>query len=166
MNPEYGAVLVVHIIAKVGTLVAALAMGACSGSGPRDAVDIREYHLRSLDADTGDVASLRAEKLRRLRGAVSLEQQRQRLGHYYTIRWEGPAGLESEPVRVVFKYRQTVTGSEVKTRELTAPGGEEGSLEFQITGSGYLEGGHVLAWHLSFYRGDKLVESHESYLWN
>lgn len=153
------------MIAKVGTLVVALALGACSGSGPQDVVDIREYHLRSVDADTGDVASLRAEKLRRLRGAVSLEQQRQRLGYYYTIRWNGPAGREDEPVRVLFKYRQAATGSDIKTRELTAPAGEDGSLELKIIGDRYLEGGNVLSWHLSFFRGEQLVETHESYLW-
>lgn len=138
---------------------------ALTSCGSPKVLDIRQYHLRSLDADTGGIDSIRAEKLKRLHGAVSLEEQRQRLGHYYTIRWNGPEGREDQPVRVVFRYRQAATASAIQTIEREAPAGRKGMLEIHLTGPAYLEGGRVLSWHLGLYRGDELIATRQSYLW-
>ena len=99
-------------------------------------------------------------------GAVSEEDQRNRLGHYYTIKWDGPEGRENEAVRLVFQYRQAASGSEVRQMEVKAPAGRKGHREIQVIGPSYLEGGRVLAWHLSFYRGTDLIETRQSYLWD
>jgi len=141
------------------------ALGLISCTGSKDAVDIRQYHLRALDSDTGGVDSIRAEKLKRLHGAVSAEEQRNRLGHYYTIRWDGPKGREAEPVRILFRFRQAATGSAIRQMESTSPGRRRGAVELEVTGPPYLKGGRVLSWHLSFYRGGELIETHQSYLW-
>lgn len=159
MNNEYCALLLVRNLA-LGVL---LVLSSCGG--PERALEIRQYHLSSLDADTGGVDSIRAEKLKRLHGAVSTEEQRDRLGHYYTIRWRGPEGREEMPVRIVFAYRQAATGSEIHRVEVERPAKRRGAVEIRITGSNYLEGGRVLAWQLSYYRGDDLIATRQSYLW-
>ncbi|MFP6880020.1 MAG: hypothetical protein VCA34_03670 [Roseibacillus sp.] len=139
--------------------------GLIGCAGPKGAVHIRQFHLRALASNTGGVGSIRAENLKRLHGAVSTEEQRNRLGHYYTIKWDGPTGRENEPVRIVFRYRQAATGSEILRMESTAPGGRKGKVELRLIGPAYLEGGHVLSWHMSFYRGGDLIETRQSYLW-
>ena len=131
----------------------------------KESLHIRQYHLRTTDPDPGGGDSIKAEVQMRLHGAVSEEERRERLGHYYTIRWDGPKGHESEPVRFVFRYRQAATGSTIHRREVEAPSGRKGKIEIQLTGSQYREGGRVLSWHLSFYRGDTLIETRQSYLW-
>ncbi len=141
-------------------------LGLVSCAGRNGSVQIRQYHLRSLSPDTAGVAGIRAENLKRFYGAISAEERRQRLGHYYTIEWDGPEGQEHEPVRLVFRYRQAATGSKVHRREITASTGRKGKTELQIIGPGYLEGGRVLSWHLSYYRGKDLIESRQSYLWD
>lgn len=140
-------------------------IGLLSCTGPKDSVQIRQFHLRSLTSDTAGVDSIRAENQKRLHGAVSAEERRNRLGHYYTIEWDGPEGSEQEPVRLVFQYRQAATGSQILRREITASAGRKGKRELQIIGPAYLEGGRVLSWHLSYYRGDRLIESRQSFLW-
>ncbi len=148
---------------RILAILAALGLASCSGS--KDAVEIRQDHLRAVEDDPDVVASIRAEQLKRLHGAVSAEERRQRLGHYYTIRWDGPEGREGEPVRVLFRFRQAATGSAIRRMEATSPAGRKGAVEFRVTGSQYLERGRVLAWHLSFFRGGELMETHQSFLW-
>lgn len=143
-------------------ILGALAIASC---GSPKLLEIRQHHLRSVDADTGGIDSIRAEKLMRLHGAVSVEEQRERLGHYYSVHWRGPEGREDEPVRVVFRYRQAASGSKILTMEQRAPGGRKGTFAFQVTGPAYLEGGRILSWHLSFARGSEVVATQQSYLW-
>ena len=107
----------------------------------------------------------RAEQLNRFHGAVTAEERRNRLGHYYTIEWHGPEGQEEKPIRLVFRYRQAGAGSEIRQLEVSAPAGSKGKTELRITGPAYLEGGRILSWHLSYYRGDRLAETRQSYLW-
>lgn len=135
-------------------------------SGGKDAVHIKQFHLREIGFNVDDVESLRADRQKRLYGAVTKEQQRNRLGHYYTIRWDGPKGRESAPVRLVFDYRQAATGRAVRRMEVDLPGTRKGAVEFQVVGEQYLKSGRVLAWKLDFYRGGELIETHRSYLWD
>lgn len=140
-------------------------LGLVSCSGTEDVVKIRQYHLRAVTGDTGGVDSLRAEQLKRLYGAISAKEMRDRLGHYYTIRWDGPPDSVGEPVRIVFEFQQAATGSEIRRLEAEAPPGRKGMVELKITGPQYLQGGRVLAWRLSFFRGERLVQTRQSYLW-
>ena len=139
-------------------------LGLLSCSGPRSALEIRHYHLRALAVEN-ELEVLRGEQWYRFHGAVTAEERRNRLGHYYGIEWRGPEELEQRPVRLVFRYRQAATGSEGQQRVVSAAAGFDGKAELQITGPGYLKGGRVLSWHLSYYRGDQLVETRQSYLW-
>ena len=141
-------------------------LGMVSCGGPEEAVRIKQYHLRTIEEPREEVAPLRAESRKRLHGAVSDRERRDRLGHYYAVRWDGPRGREDEPVRLVFEYRQAGTGSEVRRMEVERPGTAKGVAEFRVTGPAYLQGGRVLAWRLEFFRGGELVETHRSYLWD
>jgi len=146
-------------------LVALGVLGLVSCGVPEGAVRIKQYHLRAVGDDPAGVAPLRAERRKRLHGAISEAEQRERLGHYYAVRWDGPPGREREAVRLVFDYRQAATGDEVRRLEIERPGTGEGVAEFRVTGPAYLRGGRVLAWRLRFFRGGELVETHRSYLW-
>ncbi len=132
----------------------------------KDAVHIKQFHLREIGFNVDDVESLRADRQKRLYGAVTKEEQRNRLGHYYIVRWDGPKGRESEPVRLVFDYRQAATGRAVRRMEVDLPGTRKGVVEFQVIGDQYLKSGRVLAWKLDFYRGGERLETHRSYLWD
>lgn len=142
----------------------ALALASCGGPGP--GLDVKVFHLR----DAGEVREknevVRGEHLKRLYGAVSMEERRERLGLYYTVRWNGPVGYETQPVKIVFDYRQAATGAKILTMTREEPGTARGSVEFAVTGEAYRKGGRVLAWRMRLYRGGELVDTEYSYLWN
>jgi hypothetical protein len=137
-----------------------------SCGGPPEVLAVKQFHLREVEAQSGESEVVRAEKLKRLHGAVSAEQHRDRLGEYFTVRWNGPAGRESEPLRLVFDYQQATTASQVLTMEQKLAGTAKGTAEFHVSGKAYQTGGRVLAWRIRMFRGDDLVETRRSYLWN
>ena len=139
-------------------------LGVISCSSTNSILDFRHYHLRSLEVD-GEVSVPRAEQLRRFHGAVTTKEKRDRLGYYYRVEWNGPVDEAREPVRMVFRYRQAATGSAIREIVKESPPTLQGELDFQVTGESYLQGGRILAWHLSYYRGAHLVETRQSYLW-
>lgn len=106
----------------------------------------------------------RNEKLRRLHGAVSMEERRNLLGQYFTIEWNDDA--IGEPVTITFEYQQGATGSRVKTQHREFSGDRtSGSTEIRVIGDDYFNGGRVLAWRATLLRGDRVVASRKSYLW-
>lgn len=140
-------------------------LGLVSCGGPREVMAVKEFHLKEVEPKLGESEVVRGEQLKRLYGAVTPAQRRDRLGQYYTMRWHGPAGRESEPVRLVFEYRQAATGSKVLRMEQSYPGTEEGTAEFHVSGPAYQEGGRVLSWRVRMYRGGDLVDTKRSYMW-
>ncbi len=108
---------------------------------------------------------VRGEQMYRLRGAVTLEERRHRLGQYYTVSWKNEQ-MAQGPMKVVMDYQQAATGSRVlrMSRELPADRAS-GRVEFQVTGESYRIGGRVLAWRIRLLRGDELVAEKRSYLW-
>lgn len=123
---------------------------------------VKTYQLRDQEHDPDADPMARMEKHRRLLGAVSLEQRRERLGQYYTVLWNDAAA--GTPVTVTFEYQQG--GSRVKrmTRDFPADA-VEGRAEFGVTGDDYFENGRVLAWRVTLERGGTEVASRHSYLW-
>lgn len=103
------------------------------------------------------------EKSRRLYGAVSMEERRQRLGQYYTVLWNFEGGAKRE---ILFEYQQGKSGSLVKTirRELKAST-HSGKEEFSVIGDNYFENGRVLCWRVSLIADGKTVSTSQSYLW-
>jgi hypothetical protein len=93
-------------------LLAALFLSACARAP--EALVVKQFFLRDQERNTGDEPMVRMEKSRRLHGAVSMEERRQRLGQYYTLIWSDAEGAGQGPVEVVFRYRQGGTGSRIK----------------------------------------------------
>ena len=106
------------------------------------------------------------EKDRRLHGAVSMAERRAKLGQYYTLIWSDPAGADQGEVELVFQYLQGASASRVKQMVRNFPASDShGSVEFAVIGDDYIKGGKVLAWKATLQRGNRVIASRQSYLW-
>lgn len=127
---------------------------------------MKQFQLRDQVPTNADEPMIRMEKSRRLRGAVSLEERRQRLGQYYTVLWSDPAGAGRGPAEVIFQYQQGGSASRVKRMTKEFPAADSaGKAEFAVIGDDYFERGRVLAWKMTLRRGKTLVAAKQSYLW-
>lgn len=149
---------------RILILLAALVLGACAG--PKDALVVKQFQLRDQARNTDDEPMVRMEKERRLRGAVSMSERRQRLGQYYTLLWNDPSGVGHGPVEVVFQYQQGASASRMKrmTKQFPASAAD-GIAEFAVIGDDYFTGGRVLTWKATVLRGGRELASRRSYLW-
>ena len=139
--------------------LAACLLASCAG--PNDALVVKQFTLRDQDAQAEQDPMVRNEKLRRLHGAVSMEERKGRLGQYYTALWNADTALEKS---VVFRYQQG--GSKIKEMRRDIPAGtSEGKEEFSIIGDNYFNNGRVLAWRMDLIVGGQTVASKQSYLW-
>lgn len=146
------------------SLLVVCLLGACAA--PREPLVVKQFVLRDQVTRSVEDPMVRMEKARRLHGAVSMEERRGRLGQYYTMIWSDPAGVGRGEVEVRFEYQQGATGSRVKQRLLRFPASEaEGIAEFAVTGDDYFEGGRVLTWKTTLSRGDSVLATRQSYLW-
>ncbi len=138
-----------------------LALAACSG--PMEPLTVKQFTLRDQDSGVVDDPMVQNEKLRRLYGAVSIEERKQRLGQYYTVLWNADAGAEKE---IVFRYQQGGSGSRIKEMRRTLPAGQaQGKEEFTVIGDNYFENGRVLAWKIDLTANGETIASKQSYLW-
>ncbi len=146
------------------SLTAGLFLAACAG--PREALVVRQFQLRNQVTDAKEEPSIRIEKLRRLHGAVSMEDRKKRLGQYYTFFWNDPKGAGQDKVELIFQYQQGTSGSRIKkmSREFPASAAE-GTVEFAVIGDDYFIGGKVLTWKATLRRGNRELATRQSYLW-
>jgi hypothetical protein len=127
---------------------------------------VKQFQLRDERVDRVDDPMIRAEKQRRLHGAVSMQQRRERLGQYYTLIWEDAAGVGQGEVELRFEFQQGATGSLIKRRQANFPASEaSGVAEFAVIGDDYFRNGRVLAWKATLLRGGRVVATRQSYLW-
>ena len=144
-----------------------LALFLANCAGPKDALTVRQFQLRDQTTETGGEPMVRMEKMRRLHGAVSMEERRQRLGQYYTLTWKDLKGAGTGPVEVLFEYKQGGTASEIKRMSEVYPAAEtEGVVEFAVIGDNYFDHGKVLAWRASVSRGGQELAAKQSFLWD
>ncbi len=138
---------------------------SCSTSNTNsDHLKVRQFHLRSTEL-ADDAQMVRGEQAYRLRGAVTMEERKSRLGQYYTVSWKNdrPSG---GPMKVVMDYQQATSGSDVHQMKRDLPSGEsEGRVEFKVIGNPYLVGGRVLAWRIRLLRDGEIIADKRSYLW-
>ena len=132
-------------------------------AGKHEPLQVKQFYLRDQKDKSIEDPMVNGEKLRRLYGAVSMDQRRERLGQYYTILWND-AG--TGPVELIFEYQRGGSGSLVhKSRAEFAAADTSGKAEFSITGDDYFKNGKVLAWKVTLSRGGREVATKQSYLW-
>ena len=147
------------------SLLALLLLGSCSG--PQQVLVVKQFSLRDQKLNSKDEPMIRMEKERRLRGAVSMAERKERLGQYYTFIWSDPDGVGKGPVEIIFQYQQGATASRVKRMVKSFPAAEtKGIAEFAVIGKNYFENGKVLAWKATAQRGGKTFATQKSYLWD
>ena len=140
-----------------------VALSACSG--PTEPLTVKQFTLRDQESSVVDDPMVQNEKLRRLYGAVSVEERKQRLGQYYTVLWNDPKTLGFRR-EIVFRYQQSGSGSLNKEmRRSLSPKALEGKEEFTVIGDEYFEKGRVLAWKIDFTANGETIASKQSYLW-
>jgi hypothetical protein len=149
----------------LSSFLAALLLAACAG--PPEPLTVKQFALRDQTRNLGDEPMASMEKSRRLRGAVSMEERRQRLGQYYTLIWHDPEGIIKQgPVDLVFSYQQGASASRVKRMTKRFPASaSEGKADFAVVGDDYFKNGKVLAWKATVSRGGREIASKQSYLW-
>jgi hypothetical protein len=141
----------------------------CSSKNCNLSVD--KFTLRSIKIEDNNSAMIRGDQQKRLFGAVTLEEHKQRIGQYYTLTWNLIDRPETQPldqpVQLVFKYQQAVSGNVVKSISKTYPQGiPEGKWEINNIGYNYAKGGRILSWRAELYYGKNLISAKESYLWS
>ena len=145
-------------------LLAVLLLGACAGQ--RDPLVVKQFKLRDQARDTSDEPMVKMEKDRRLHGAVSMEERAAKLGQYYTLIWNDPAGAGQGEVELVFQYQQGATASRVNRMVRSVPAADtQGTVEFAVVGEDYIKNGKVLAWKATLQRGQRTIATRQSYLW-
>lgn len=146
------------------SLLAVLLLGACTG--PRAPLMVKQFQLRDQALATTDNPLVKMEKERHLHGAVSMAERREKLGQYYTLVWEEPAGAGQGEVQLIFQYQQGTSASRVKRMVKSFPAAEtKGTADFAVIGSDYFKNGKVLAWKATLQRGGKVIATKQSYLW-
>lgn len=137
-----------------------------SCAGPQPPLVVKQFKMLDTKLDASIDPMVRGEKQRRLYGAVSMAERRERLGSYYTVLWHDPKGAGSGEVQVLFEYQQGATASKVKRLVKRFPAGDAaGRAEFSILGSDYLRNGRVLAWQTTLSRGGRVLATERSHLW-
>jgi len=135
------------------------------GGDPAEILRVKQFHLRDTQIADKNAAQVRGEQLYRLRGAVTLEQRKSRLGHYYTVLWNTPEATSGN-VKIIFEYQQATSASKVLTAVHEIPNGQvTGSVEFPIVDKAYQQGGNVLAWRVRLMSGKRVLAVKRSYLW-
>jgi len=148
---------------KIPLALAVCLLAGCAGE--KQPLVVKQYTLRNQDTSENDDPMVRQEQLRRLYGAVSLEERKAKLGQYFTILWNLPESTGSDR-EIVFRYQQGGSGSLVKTMTRKLPAGSAGGKEeFGVTGDDYFDNGRVLAWKTDLIVDGNTVASEKSYLW-
>lgn len=129
-------------------------------------MQVKQFHLRSVQVENMQQAPMvRGQQMYRMRGAVSMEERKKRLGQYYSVRWKHDA-LQTASRKIVMDYRQAATGSRILSISQELPAGENsGLVEFSVAGESYRTHGRVLSWRIRLLSGKEVIEEKRSYLW-
>ena len=109
-------------------------------------------------------------------GAVTSEQTKDKLGHYFTFFWKPRRPLKEG--LIVWEYLQEFDGNKLRSIEIpfTQAAGWQ-RTRFSVSGRSYApealsanatapkSGGRVIAWRLRIYEGEKLAGETTSFVW-
>lgn len=146
------------------SLLGVILLSACAG--PPETLVVKQFQLRDQVTNSSDEPLVKMEKERRLHGAVSMAERRNKLGQYYALIWNDSAGAGQGEVEVIFQYQQGASASLVKRMVHGFPAVDaKGTAEFAIIGDDYFKNGKVLAWKATLLRGKRVIGTRQSYLW-
>ncbi len=145
-------------------VLAVAALSSCA-SKPQGFTKVKIYRLNPTAKINSVDPSIPFEQQYLLHGAVSNDDRQARSGNYYTFFWR--ADDRTQPVKLRFEYRQSVTRSAVKTMELDITDVKRNNVtHVQITGEGYQTNGKVLAWRATLMQGGKEIATTQSFMWH
>ncbi len=152
-------------------IIACICLGAIGCSTENQNLCVDKFTLRSIKIENNDAAMVRGDQQKRLYGAVTIEEHKQRIGQYYTLRWnlfnQQKTKTRNRPVQLVFRYKQASTGNKIKTTSKNYPLEiKQGKWAFNNIGHDYTEGGRILAWRADLIHGGQIISTKESYLWS
>jgi hypothetical protein len=125
---------------------------------------MKTYHLQPTERLVTRDPAIVFERAYHLHGAVTMAEQMERAGHYYTFFWK--VNDRTQPVTVRFEYRQANTGLVVKLKEEQISNVRRNNItKFSVTGPEYQADGAITAWRLTLMsNGQELVHA-DSFLW-
>ncbi|MGJ8677265.1 MAG: hypothetical protein ACSHX0_07090 [Akkermansiaceae bacterium] len=129
---------------------------------------VRQFKLKESEVDKDNSQMVRGEQLYILKGAVTQAERKEKLGEYYTIRWQLPKESDTSggEKKVIMDYQQSATAAEKLQLSRDLPRGEtKGRVEFHITGEAYRTKGRILAWRVRLMDGVNVIDEKRSYLW-
>lgn len=103
------------------------------------------------------------ERQRVFYGALSAEEQRDRMGTYFDFFWRSNRRAD---ITVRFEYRQAKLGNAVRAQETVVPGAK-GTVRssFAVIGNDFHWDGPVTAWRCLLIENKRIVAFTQSYLW-
>jgi|TARA_B110000908_G_scaffold171743_1_gene235660 hypothetical protein len=152
-------------------LFTSLSVIGCSTENQHLSVD--KFTLRSIKIEDSDAAMVRGDQQKRLYGAVTIAEHKQRIGQYYTLSWNllNQEKLKTNhlnrTIQLVFRYKRASTGNKIKTTSKSYPfGTKQGKWAFNNIGQNYATGGRILAWRAELIFGGQIISTKESFLWS
>ena len=144
-------------------VLAVAALSSCA-SKPQGFTKVKIYRLNPTARITAVDPSIPFEQQHLLYGAVSREDRDARRGNYYSFFWK--ADDRTQPVRLRFEYRQSLTRSAVKRQEIDITDVNRNNItKIQVTGADYQTNGKILSWRASLIQGGKEIASTQSFMW-
>ena len=150
-------------------LAALLVFLASCASSPKPVgfTKVKYYQLKDEDERVESFSidpMIRFERQYHFHGAVTEEQRREKLGHYYTLFWNAPE--TRTPVTVRFEYRQSRTGERVSTfDQVVSDVRDRNQTALRISGESYHRDGRVVAWQATLLQDGKVLDQTRSFLW-
>ena len=108
-------------------------------------------------------ASITFERQYYLYGAVTVLDQRQRYGNYFTFFWRAKRDAN---ITMRLEYRQEKLHAHVQAQEISytnARGSHK--TDFKVIGEDYLEDGRVIAWRCLLIENGRIVAENRSFVW-
>lgn len=120
--------------------------------------------LTELDSEYIEDSMITFQRKRRMFGALTRIEQKQRYGQYFTFFWHSDNPAD---VTVRLEYRQEKLGSYVQAQEVSYEGvSGTNQTDFNITGDAFENDGPVTSWRALLIEDGRIVALHSSFLWN
>ncbi len=151
------------------TALAATTLVSCQATDSTRITGLADLPLKTTEAPdmSWQKSPLRANAQYLLYGANTYRQKSSRLGDYYYVDWYDAD--PTRPVKLVMRYTQARTASQLFTRTIDYPAPREHArthkAEFFFNGEERKLGGDILTWRMELYVDGKMVDSRQSYLW-